>query len=189
METDILVQQATCTRTLAGTMFIVEAKIRRVKFQVNRWLKVRTIMCSSAHPTTYALQHLQLLPASHPHMQGTNAHVVMGMSTIALAHCTPVHLPWQRQRYWFVQPAHPMLHFTRADSINASVTFHIAISLPRLAFLRDHIVAGRMMLPAAAMLEMTAACTKSLLLGEITLLQVPDLESENMPTCRVLGPL
>ncbi|CAL8465604.1 g5140 [Coccomyxa elongata] len=101
--------------------------------------------------------------------QGTNAHVILGRSEGCIgdsyAHATSL---WHRKRHWFAPRPHrllnqvePVLARQRGDLVRGDLArFECAPDQAAAAFLRQHRVAGRSLLPGAAMLEccFAAAC-------------------------------
>ena len=91
--------------------------------------------------------------------QGTNAHAVMGLATLGddsmgQAPATP----WQRQRIWYEPPPHQLLLSAAVyHAPGRAVVFSTPLARGALAFLRDHRVRGRILLPGAAMFEMSSA--------------------------------
>ncbi len=78
--------------------------------------------------------------------------------------------PWRRQRYWTdvvaTQPAGPRLHplvHRRLASALEQVIFESQLSANSPAYLADHRVFGRVILPASAYLEMALAVGRSVL--------------------------
>jgi hypothetical protein len=79
----------------------------------------------------------------------------------------------RRQRMYVEPHLHPFLSSLSYSSSgsssssfypgqHSSITFHCRLNKPRLAYLMDHIVLGRPLLPAAAMMELAAAIAASL---------------------------
>jgi len=93
-------------------------------------------------------------------MSGVNAHaLVEGKAVNVLAPPPPV--AWRRARAWPAPPHHAML-WRGLPSTAAAARFTIVLALPCLAHLGDHIVAGRPILPGAAMLEAGLAAVATL---------------------------
>ena len=100
--------------------------------------------------------------------QGTNAHAVLGERAL---------LPgpgqadswggrqgggaaWQRLRFWYVGAAHALL--AAAAAWAGSAAFQARLGSAALAYLMDHRVSGRALLPGAAMFEAAAAAARTL---------------------------
>ncbi len=97
--------------------------------------------------------------------------------------------PWQRERLWqepaesrrrrLARPLHPLI-WERIDT--ALPTWESRIDLHALAYLRDHQIGGRAILPAAACMEMALAAGHAwkgetpFVLEELTFLQAVNLE-------------
>lgn len=58
---------------------------------------------------------------------------------------------WQRRRHWFIPEQHKLLH--SAFRCGTEVTFHSNLAIPALAWIWEHVVSERVILPGAAMLE------------------------------------
>ena len=97
--------------------------------------------------------------------QGTNAHAVL----CNLPHSAGPALPashkataalWRRSRFWFVPHMHTLLHrCTVAAPGIQTMEMQLSTELARssLAYLQDHQIRGRVLLPGAAMFEMAAS--------------------------------
>jgi len=100
-------------------------------------------------------------------MSGVNAHALLaaapaGAAARAGARC---HGPaWRRARFWPGPLAHAGLAAAAAAAA-AAVVFRMDLAAPALGFLRDHCMAGRPVMPAAALLEAAAAAAQALLGG------------------------
>ena len=105
--------------------------------------------------------------------QGTNAHAVVSAPTGSgpgLGQgptCEQPPQQWRQRRHWFTPvELHVLLSHARAvasaRSSGAQIRLETRLSRPSLAYLWDHQVAGRALLPAAAMLEMAAAAAATL---------------------------
>ena len=109
-------------------------------------------------PSSAAAEYLQLAGVSAFAFQGTNAHAIMGL-THDLGRAAPAKQPLllARQRHWFTdwQP-HCMVQWA-VQVPGQALHFATALQQGQHAFLWDHQVAGRGLLSAAAMLEMSAA--------------------------------
>lgn len=101
--------------------------------------------------------------------QGTNAHAVLSRSTpgaVLKQQLQQREQCWQRRRHWFTPlELHVLLSCASAGNASAGgreVLLETRLNRPALAYLWDHRVAGRALLPAAAMLEMAAAAVTTL---------------------------
>jgi acyl transferase domain-containing protein len=96
--------------------------------------------------------------------QGTNAHAVLG----TLSYPNPTLAPpsaaaaWRRRRLWYAGAAHALLVSAAADARGRAVALHARLGAPGLGCLLDHRVAGRALLPGAAMFEAAAAAARAL---------------------------
>lgn len=68
---------------------------------------------------------------------------------------TPHRPPWEQKRHWFIPRPHLLL--SRALSVARGCAFQACLSHPQLAYLSQHRVSGRALLPGAAMLELALA--------------------------------
>jgi hypothetical protein len=98
--------------------------------------------------------------------QGTNAHALLGVSnadsfsfpgaSAAALVAAGVH----RSRFWVLPAAHPLAPAAlppRSKQPGGRVVFECSLLAPRLAIYADHVVMGRVLLPATAMLEAALA--------------------------------
>ena len=129
--------------------------------------------------------------------QGTNAHAVLSAPSGSGAGlgqgstCVQPPQQWQQQRHWFTPvELHVFLSHAcavaRASSIGAHIRLEARLSKAALAYLWDHRVAGRVLLPAAAMLEMAAAAAGALAQAA-GLPDVPTLLAAAIPAPLALG--
>lgn len=100
-------------------------------------------------------------------MSGVNAHVLLmpveaGAAPPAAA-ATPA-LLWQRQRYWPTAAPHPLLlHCSIAaatssgSAVGSTARYSCSFVGTSSAFLRDHCIGGRLLVPASAFFELLAA--------------------------------
>lgn len=101
--------------------------------------------------------------------QGTNAHAVISQaaaSQLALPsqELTP---PWHNSRFWYMPQVRTLLQqASMSPALNAQqleVRFSIVTASSSLAYLMDHQIKGRVLLPGAAMFEMAASAAGTLL--------------------------
>ena len=109
--------------------------------------------------------------------------------------------PWRRQRYWrdmaAVRPAgpalHPLLHRRLASALKP-VIYESQLSAESPAYLADHVVFGKVILPASACVEMAMAAGRSLLgnallsLSDIVFQQTLALEDQPCTVQLILTP-
>ena len=95
--------------------------------------------------------------------QGTNAHALLAVqlgSEAATALVSPKILAWAKERHWIAPDPHVLVGSAlRAGP--AGVLFDTNLTHPKHAFLWDHAVGGRPLLPGAAFLEAAAACIQA----------------------------
>lgn len=95
--------------------------------------------------------------------QGTNAHAILSASgsgaaaaLVISSRATLAHA----QRFWVAPAPHPMLH--RASEVqSSSICFSVDLASPALAFLMDHRVAKRAVLPATGESHLPDSCLTS----------------------------
>lgn len=96
--------------------------------------------------------------------QGTNAHAVLSVGPEGGAEIGPSKdSPIQRHRFWYASPAHQLLHSAIISGPQRDVTFQTQINRACLGYLFDHQIQGRVLLPGAAMFEMSASALGGLL--------------------------
>lgn len=85
--------------------------------------------------------------------QGTNAHALLTAPPHTNEHIPAqgVEMLWKHEEVSVAPPVHPVLRGVTASS--TAVTFSCALQHPCNAFLRQHVVGGRALLPATAYLE------------------------------------
>lgn len=96
--------------------------------------------------------------------QGTNAHAIVrspGADPAAWSTSSPAAV-WLKQYMYVVPPFVSMVHGVSAAS-GTTVAFDIQLSHPVVAFLMDHVVNGKAVLPAAAYLESSFAAAQTAL--------------------------
>lgn len=109
---------------------------------------------------------LDLTGTSSFGLSGVNAHLLLTTATAA----TPqpqqqTTLPWQRQRFWPLPLLSAILSAHLPSPAGGDRTVQLAAqprSSQALAFLWDHRVQGRVLLPSTAMFELAAAATAAL---------------------------
>lgn len=106
--------------------------------------------------------------------QGTNAHAVLQQTAVPAAATSMHATSFARTRVWVAPPAHILLQSvaggtashglrTARTSQRQTLAFDTALSQPRLSFLWQHMVLGKMLLPAATFLEAATATMRALL--------------------------
>ena len=99
--------------------------------------------------------------------QGTNAHALLALagadSAAVLTLVNPRSTAWAKERFWIGPEPHALVArvarvATTAGAAGAAVLFEADLLQPKHAFLWDHAVAGRPILPGAAFLEAAAGC-------------------------------
>lgn len=96
--------------------------------------------------------------------QGTNAHALLALgsgsdSSPVLALGSPQVVTWALQRFWVAAQPHPLVGCVARSVSGAAGTaalFETDLLQPKHAYLWDHAVAGRPLLPGAAFLEAAA---------------------------------
>ncbi|KAK9866519.1 hypothetical protein WJX84_001677 [Apatococcus fuscideae] len=101
--------------------------------------------------------------------QGTNAHIVLlpdaAGSTSRGSHPPRQAAEWQHGRYWYLPPPHSLLACFSWCSPSQQAQWDLQLGQPKQSFLWDHQVSGRILFPAAAMLEATRSAGAYLLDG------------------------
>ena len=93
--------------------------------------------------------------------QGTNAHAVLvAAAPVPLALVNPAGIAWTQDRHWLAPAPHALLGCV-LSAAPGDVLFETDLRQPRHAFLWDHAVAGRHILPGAAFLEVAAAAVQA----------------------------
>lgn len=99
--------------------------------------------------------------------QGTNAHALVQEANDQTAVASSKLSTWAHQRVWVAPPANPFLQRLVSFAGKASRRPHAAIETrlvaPRLAFLRQHVIKGTPLVPAAAFMETATSATGMLL--------------------------
>ena len=99
-------------------------------------------------------------------MSGVNAHMLLSPAPAGDAPLEPAAavtaLPWQRQRYWPAPAPHPLrLHVSLALAAaglgGSTAQYSASFVGARSAFLRDHCISGRLLVPATCFFELLLA--------------------------------
>ena len=93
-------------------------------------------------------------------MSGVNAHALLSASGQGMAEAGSSSSAWQRAAYWPSPQRHLLLQQAAVrlgSSASRLLDCAADLSAPGLAWLRDHSVQGRPLLPGAALFEMAAA--------------------------------
>ena len=69
---------------------------------------------------------------------------------------------WQKQRHWHIPQPHCLLYSVQPASVSGTLTFACMLVRPGLAYLWQHQVAGRVLFPGTAMLELALAAISAL---------------------------
>ena len=95
--------------------------------------------------------------------QGTNAHAQLALSSSSsspLLASLPQAAPWQKERHWVGPAPHALVDRVAAVAAaggQAVLRIEVDLAQPKQAYLRDHAVADRSILPGAAFLECASA--------------------------------
>ena len=87
--------------------------------------------------------------------QGTNAHAIMSVqptavASPALARQTAITLPFEQKRFWVAPLVHPLLSsFKHQHAQHSVAVFEASLATAAAAYLWDHAVAGRSLMPGA----------------------------------------
>lgn len=94
-------------------------------------------------------------------MSGVNAHMLLSAVAAAgdSAAAAGESLPWQRQRHWPATAPHPLVQLV--SSAGSAALFSCRFSTASSAFLRDHCISGRLLVPATAFFELLLAAGSS----------------------------
>ena len=93
-------------------------------------------------------------------MSGVNAHALVEGAGAGKTALPPAPVAWRRARAWPAPPHHALLW--RGGASAAAARFTAVLATPSLAHLGHHVVAGRPILPGAAMLEAGLAAVATL---------------------------
>ncbi len=95
--------------------------------------------------------------------QGTNAHAIMSVQSpacqSAMAKAKP--LPFQRRRHWVAPLVHPLLTTFKGSASKITV-LEANLAAPSAAYLWDHIVADRSLMPGAGSFDLACSAAKLL---------------------------
>ena len=100
--------------------------------------------------------------------QGTNAHAIMSVQPAAAASSPSsakqaTSLPFEQKRYWVAPLVHPLLtSFKPLHAQHSMAMFEASLATPTAAYLWDHAVAGRALMPGAGTFDL--ACSAARLL-------------------------
>jgi acyl transferase domain-containing protein len=95
--------------------------------------------------------------------QGTNAHAILVKGSGLPGSRQSQDSQWQRRRFWFAAPPHPLA--SRLAASRPAVQLQAVLHGAALAYLWDHRVQNRALLPGAAMFETAYAAGMLLLAG------------------------
>eukprot|EP00887_Chlorella_sp_A99_P003342 scaffold26.g3342.t1 len=98
--------------------------------------------------------------------QGTNSHAVLSAFPPAASWTLAPPQPWQRIRLWYQVTSHPLLWSFAAFSAPPAVCMECPLGRPALAWLADHSMQGRSLVPGTVLLEMASAAGQLLLSAE-----------------------
>jgi len=97
--------------------------------------------------------------------QGTNAHAIMSVQSPGTACQSAMAkaktLPFQRRRHWVAPLVHPLLTTFKGNSSKLTV-LEANLGAPSAAFLWDHIVADRSLMPGAGSFDLACSAAKLL---------------------------
>ena len=102
-------------------------------------------------------------------MSGVNSHAVLACPVDSGPTAPLKPLLWQRKAFgmpWPVPGGHPLLYTAAAVRLNGAeglARFSMRLDRPCVAFLKDHMVHGTALLPAAAMWEAASAAAVALM--------------------------
>ena len=96
--------------------------------------------------------------------QGTNAHAILQNSQEATAVTSSKLDLWTKHRVWVAPSMHLLLQqlAPRKGQGQRQLTLEASINTPQLAFFREHVVLGTVMLPASAFIETAVGAVKML---------------------------
>ncbi len=117
-------------------------------------------------PRTQSAQHAaKTTGISGFAFQGSNAHLIVGEQQLNLDEscCETKVLCWRRTAQWFIPTTRAFSVRARVDNASAAVMVECDLQHAGLAYLWQHQVNGRSILPGTAMFEAIAASTVSLL--------------------------
>lgn len=92
-------------------------------------------------------------------MSGVNAHMLLSATEGSSDAAGAQPMPWQRQRHWPAPAPHPLLQL--ASMAGSTAQFSCSFVGGASAFLRDHCISGRLLVPATAFFELLLAAVRS----------------------------
>ena len=93
--------------------------------------------------------------------QGTNAHALLAAARFeASEELAGPRLAWRRSRFWVAPPPHSLVDRVASSKPRGSTIFEAELWRPKQAYLWQHVVSGRPIVPGAAFLETAAACLR-----------------------------
>ena len=121
-------------------------------------------------------------------MSGVNAHMLLSPAaadegSVAAADVQP--LPRHRQRHWPAPAAHPLLE--EVGAAGGTARFSCSFVGVSAAFLRDHCVSGRLLVPATAFFELLLAAAGSAAKDGTKQLLLPSLAGVAILTPKLLS--
>ncbi len=93
--------------------------------------------------------------------QGTNAHAILGAAEREATSVTQQAVPWHKYSLWIVPAAHALVSTARAD--RRKVEVQSATGGAALAYLWDHRVGGRALMPGTGHMELSTAVARSVM--------------------------
>ena len=152
---------------------IMEAAAAQGGLQRKPWFMPRQL---AGRPSCVSVGEQAVVGTSAFAYQGTNAHVLLSkplatssiVSDAGTENAGFGHLPWAAQRLWVLPQLSSLMQMawvksSQLKSLAPEVVLVSKLAEPRLAFLWDHMVGGKVLLPGAAMLEAAAAAGRVLL--------------------------
>lgn len=103
--------------------------------------------------------------------QGTNAHAILRRNPTnddidIEVYAKIASLPWAKDRFWYAPPPSPLAG--KLSRVTATgIIIETSLTSPMLAYIRHHVVSGRILVPGAALLE-AAASGLGLIAGSAT---------------------
>ena len=97
--------------------------------------------------------------------QGTNAHAIMSVQSPGAASQSEMveakSLPFQRRRHWVAPLTHPVLTQFK-DNKSSVIILEANLAVPSAAYLWDHVVADRSLMPGAGSFDLACSSAKLL---------------------------